>query len=203
MPFHSAGMSPRSGARVASGHSLGTISSSSGCSGASTMYVAPNSVSGRVVNTSMSTPSCSSTGNATVAPTLRPIQLRCIVLIDSGQSSRSRSASRRSAYAVICSFHCFNGRRNTGWLPRSLRPSGVTSSLASTVPSAGHQLTIASSRYASRYESTTAARVAGSRSNHASSSGLASLSGAACRPRTRRRARRSDGRGPGRRRTTS
>ena len=37
--------------------------------------------------------------------------------------------------------HCLSGRRNTGWLPRSDRPSAVTSSLASTVPRAGHQLT--------------------------------------------------------------
>ena len=42
--------------------------------------------------------------------------------------------------------HCCNGRRNTGKLPRSLRPSAVTSSLASTVPRPGHQLTIASAR---------------------------------------------------------
>ncbi len=55
------------------------------------------------------------------------------------------------------SIHWVSGRRNTGWLPRSLRPSAVTSSLASTVPSAGHQFTSASSRYARRYESTTVA----------------------------------------------
>ncbi len=65
-------MSPTSDARVASGHSLGTISSSSGCSGASTMYVAPNSVSGRVVNTSISMPSCPSTGNTTVGADAAP-----------------------------------------------------------------------------------------------------------------------------------
>ena len=46
-------------------------------------------------------------GTTTSAPTLRPIQLRCIILIDSGQSSRSRSASSRSAYAVMRSIHCF------------------------------------------------------------------------------------------------
>src|SRR5690349_22774099 len=34
-------------------------------------YVAPNNVSGRVVNTSISTSACSSTSNATSAPTLR------------------------------------------------------------------------------------------------------------------------------------
>ena len=42
--------------------------------------------------------------------------------------------------------HCRNRFRNTGKLPRSLRPSEVTSSLASTVPRPGHQLTIESAR---------------------------------------------------------
>ena len=77
------------------------------------------------------------------------------------------------------SIHCLSGRWNTGWLPRSLRPSAVTSSLASTVPSAGHQFTGASSRYARRYESTTARRASASSSAHGRSSGLASLTGVA------------------------
>ncbi len=51
------------------------------------MYVAPNRVSGRVVNTSISMSSCPTTGKTTDAPVLRPIQFRCIVLIDSVQSS--------------------------------------------------------------------------------------------------------------------
>ena len=106
------------------------------------MKVAPNSVSGRVVNT-LSGPA--SVAKCTVAPVERPIQLRCMVLTDSGQSTRSRSSSRRSAYAVIRIFHWRRVRVNTGKLPRSLRPSAVTSSLASTVPSPGHQLTGASS----------------------------------------------------------
>ena len=67
-----------------------------------------------------------------------------MALTESGQSSRSRSATSRSAYAVIRIIHCFRLRRNTGKLPRSLRPSAVTSSFASTVPSPGHQLTGAS-----------------------------------------------------------
>ena len=57
------------------------------------------------------------------APSLRPIQLRWMSLIDSGQSRTLRSSSRRSAYAVMRIFHCFNGRLKTGKLPRSLRPS--------------------------------------------------------------------------------
>ena len=38
-------------------------------------------------------------------------------------------------------FHCRRLRWNTGKLPRSERPSAVTSSLASTVPRPGHQFT--------------------------------------------------------------
>ena len=123
--------------RSSSGHSFAVMTSTSGCSGASTMYVAPNNVSGRVVNTSISTSSWLSTGNRTDAPVERPIQLRCINLIESVQSSASRSSSRRSAYAVMRNIHCFSGRRYTGKLPRSLRPSPVTSSFASTVPRPG------------------------------------------------------------------
>ncbi len=50
------------------------------------MYVAPNKVSGRVVNTSISP---ASVANCTAAPVDRPIQLRCMVLTLSGQSSTS------------------------------------------------------------------------------------------------------------------
>jgi hypothetical protein len=57
------------------------------------MYVAPKMVSGRVVNT-RSGPA--PVGKSMCAPVERPIQLRCISLIDSGQSSVSRSASSRS-----------------------------------------------------------------------------------------------------------
>ena len=54
--------------------------------------------------------------------------------------------------------HCRNRFRNTGKLPRSLRPSAVTSSLASTVPRPGHQFTMESARYTSRRLSMTSAR---------------------------------------------
>ena len=183
MPFHAAGISESSSPTLAPGQSVGTIVSTSGCSGASTMYVAPKSVSGRVVNT-VTTSSLPSSSKSTDAPVDRPIQFRCISLIDSLQSSRSRSASRRSAYAVMRSIHCFSGRRYTGWLPRSLRPSAVTSSLASTVPSAGHQLTGASCRYASRYESTSSRRPRASSSaqpysGSASRTGISSAMGRA------------------------
>ena len=48
-------------------------------------------------------------------------------------------------------FHWRSLALKTGKLPRSERPSAVTSSLASTVPSPGDQLTGASEAYASRY----------------------------------------------------
>src|SRR5262245_23678317 len=62
--------------------SLGT----SGCSAARLTNVAPKSVSGRVVKTATS-PEPSSSGKRISAPSLRPIQLRCIV--------RTRSARGR------------------------------------------------------------------------------------------------------------
>ncbi len=107
------------------------------------MNVAPNRVSGRVVKTSRPA-SDRSTGNVTRAPWLRPIQLRCMSLTFSGQSTRSRSSARRSAYAVMRIIHWRRFFLKTGKLPRSERPSLVTSSLDSTVPSPGAQLTGAS-----------------------------------------------------------
>ena len=83
-------------------------------------------------------------GKATRAPELRPIQLRCMTRTFSGQSTRSRSSARRSAYAVMRIIHWRRLRLKTGKLPRSERPSLVTSSLESTVPRPGHQLTGAS-----------------------------------------------------------
>ena len=120
--------------------------------------MAPNRVSGRVVKTSMPVPGAAgtptasgpvrppsaSTGKVTRAPWLRPIQLRCMILTFSGQSTRSRSSASRSEYAVMRIIHWRRLRRNTGKLPRSERPSLVTSSLESTVPRPGHQLTGAS-----------------------------------------------------------
>src|SRR5699024_7317013 len=56
--------------RVPSGYASGTSRSTSGCSGASTMKVAPKRVSGRVVNTSTAScaPSVVVTGKRTWAP---------------------------------------------------------------------------------------------------------------------------------------
>ncbi len=138
------------------------------------MYVAPNSVSGRVVKTSIGS---TSVGNPTVAPVDRPIQLRCISLIDSGQSIPSRSAISRSAYAVMRSIHWRSGRRNTGKFPRSDRPSAVTSSLDSTVPSPGHQLTGDSCTNARRWASTTWSRSLSVSSAHGRPNGLVPAAG--------------------------
>ena len=113
----------------------------------------------------------STTPKRTRAPVERPIQLRCMILIDSGQSSRSRSSISRSAYAVIRIIHCRRVRLNTGKLPMALRPSAVTSSLDSTVPRPGHQLTGPSAAYTSRCWSSRAARSTRSRSAHARSPG--------------------------------
>ena len=119
-----------------------------GCSGATTMYVAPKSVSGRVVNT-VSGSASPSTAKWISAPSLRPIHSVCMVRVESGQSTSARSASSRSAYAVMRNIHCLSGMRTTGCPPRSLRPSMI-SSLASTVPSFAHQFTVCVPRYASR-----------------------------------------------------
>ena len=74
----------------------------------------PKTVSGRVVKKRTSLPGWPSTGKASSAPSERPIQLRCISLIGSGQSMPSRSSSRRSAYAVILKNHCSRSFLVTG-----------------------------------------------------------------------------------------
>mmetsp|Transcript_19940 Transcript_19940/g.61454 ORF Transcript_19940/g.61454 Transcript_19940/m.61454 type:complete len:200 (+) Transcript_19940:1429-2028(+) len=114
-------------------------SSASGCSGARTTYVAPISVSGRVVKTSILSDR-PSTSKATVAPSDRPIHSRCDLRVPAGQSRPSSPARSLSAYSVIRRIHWRSGALTTGWSPRSDNPS-MTSSFASTVPSAGHQLT--------------------------------------------------------------
>ena len=78
----------RAYARTSSAWSVPSISrSTSGLSGASTKYVAPNSVSGRVVKTGMSR-SSASTRKSTSAPSERPIQSLWIFFVRSGQSMR-------------------------------------------------------------------------------------------------------------------
>ena len=71
-----------------------TSSSTSGCSGASTKKVAPKTVSGRVVKTGTSS-SSSSIRNSSSAPSERPIQLRWIVFVRSGQLDQLVVAQQR------------------------------------------------------------------------------------------------------------
>ena len=66
---------------TASGFVMAPLSShsrTSACSGERTMYVAPKSVSQRVVNTLMMSPVVAL--KSTSAPVERPIQLRCCIL---------------------------------------------------------------------------------------------------------------------------
>ena len=116
-------------------------SAASGESAAMTKNVAPNSVSGRVVNT-VTGSSRPSTTNSISAPSDLPIQLRCISSTRSGHlpASGSMSASSRSAYSVILKYHWVSSRLMTSDPHRSHLPS-MTCSLASTVWSTGHQLT--------------------------------------------------------------
>ncbi len=60
------------------------------------MYVAPKSVSGRVVYT-LRLSSESTIENFTSAPVERPIQFRCISFTPSGQSTVSSPCNKRSA----------------------------------------------------------------------------------------------------------
>ena len=83
-------------ASIAAFCSAVVILSTSGCSGERTAYVAPNNVSGRVVNT-VNDSLCPSMSNVISAPSERPIQFRCMSFRLSGQSSSSKSSSRRSA----------------------------------------------------------------------------------------------------------
>ncbi len=69
---------------------------------------------------------------------------------------------------------------NTGKLPRSERPSAVTSSLASTVPRPGHQLTGTSLEYASRKSPSSSSRSAADSSDQARPSGVGREPSANC-----------------------
>ena len=112
------------------------------------MNVTPKIVSARVVNI-VNSMSLSFTLNCISVPSLRPIQLRCVSLMDSLHSIFSRPSSRRCEYADTRRHHCFIFFCTTGCPPRSDTPS-TTSSFARTVPSAGHQFTMVSLRKAIR-----------------------------------------------------
>src|SRR5207253_5615352 len=83
-----------------------------------------------------------------VAPSLRPIQLRCIVFVESDQSSVSSASSSSCAYRVIFSHHCRRNRVSTTVWQRSHLPPSTCSS-ASTVLHDGHQFTAPSRHSAS------------------------------------------------------
>ena len=114
-----------------------------GCSAATARNDMPNSVSGRVVNTSTSeiSTAASASLNRTFAPSLRPIQFDCISFTRSGQRSSPPSASSRSgANFVMLKNHWLSCFFSTNAPDRQPRPS-ITCSLASTVPSTGSQFT--------------------------------------------------------------
>ena len=102
----------------------------------------PNAVSGRVVNTRTFRCGRPATGRSNSAPSLRPIQLRCIVITSSGQpGSRSHHSSSSSAYAVILKNQPSISRSMTSESQRQQRPSS-TCSFARTVWQDGHQFTV-------------------------------------------------------------
>src|ERR1700748_4005274 len=90
-----------------------------------------------------------STLKSTSAPSLRPIQLRCMVATFSGQpSSLSNPASNSSEYCVVRTDHCSNSRCSTCVSSCRQQQPSTTCSLASTVAHSGHQLTLLFLRYA-------------------------------------------------------
>ena len=130
----------------------------SACWGASCTLVAPKIVSTRVVKTRILTPlrSCFpwpsvtnpshpslSRKNSTSVPSLRPIQLRCMVRTFSGHpSSLSRPSSSSWAYAVMRKNHCTRSRWSTFVVSCRQQHPSTTCSLASTVAHSGHQFTL-------------------------------------------------------------
>ena len=81
---------------------------------------------------------------STSAPVLRPIQLRCSVLMLVGPIDLLEIVFQPVGIGRDPQHPLPQRQRTTGWPPRSLMPP-ITSSLASTVPNAGHQFTGASS----------------------------------------------------------
>ncbi len=99
-------------------------------------------VSTRVVNTSMRR-SEPATPNPTWAPSLLPIQFRCIVVTRSGQAvSWSSARSRSSAYAVMRKAHSGMTFSTTAAPHRSQRSFSTTCSFAMTVRQPVHQLAL-------------------------------------------------------------
>ena len=129
---------------------LRTTASASGWSIAMAQKLAPNRVSGRVVNTS--TLGCGAgwaSWKRNFMPVDLPIQFSCIRRTFSGQwSSVFSPSSRSSEKSVILKNHWLSLRRSTSAPERQPRPS-ITCSLARTVWSTGSQFTQLSFRYTS------------------------------------------------------
>ena len=109
-------------------------------------------VSGLVVKTSITLLTSNFsllTLKVTIAPSERPIQLVCESFSGCGQSIVFKPSNNRCAYAVIRIDHCFIFLRSTGCAPRSDTPLTI-SSLAKTVPNAGHQFTSVSDKKVNR-----------------------------------------------------
>src|ERR1022692_3228129 len=94
-------------------------------------------------------PATPSSLKSTSVPSLRPIQLRCMVRTFSGHPCKvSKPCNSSSAYFVVRRNHCSNSRCSTGVFScRQQQPLGSTCSLASTVAHSGHQLTLLFLRY--------------------------------------------------------
>src|SRR3954447_20727606 len=79
----------------------------------------------------------------TSAPSLRPIQLRCIVRTFSGQpSSFSMPSSNSSEYFVVRQNHCSNSRCSTTVSSCRQQHPPTTCSFARTVAHCGHQFSL-------------------------------------------------------------
>jgi len=109
------------------------------------MNVAPKSVSGRVVKTWSSSPpgwwSSAAVVKTISAPSLRPIQFVCWVLIGSGQSRPVKSSSS-SAYFVTLRYHWARSRFSTLAPHRQQCRSAPSTCSRASVPSFGHQSTV-------------------------------------------------------------
>ena len=109
------------------------------------MNVAPNSVSGRVVKTRISSPPAwwSAAGadlNTISPPSDRPIQFVCMIRTGSGNWICEKSSSS-SAYFVTRRYHWSRSRFSTFAPQRQQRRSVPSTCSRASVPSFGHQST--------------------------------------------------------------
>ena len=133
------------GARPRPARSGWVSRSTSGCSGARTMKVAPNSVSGRVVKTrSVSPPgwwSSAAVSKSISAPSERPIQFVCWMRIGSGQSMPSKLEQLVGVLRSSAGTTARRSRFSTSAPQRQQRRSAPSTCSRASVPSLGHQST--------------------------------------------------------------